>query len=170
MKRIFSLVIFFFASQVFAHGEYFDPQGLGFYTEQGSSEVVLDNKAVTDIRLEISKRQVQLQEMALSGFKVSPIRGGTSPLAKAPEDEGQLPMGQLFVVIDDARLGKVTLPLFPVHAYSSHDHSLGNHASKVSNRDYYSIPRSALRRATSIEIRRVEDDGVKLIRKVDFAS
>ena len=79
-------------------------------------------------------------------------------------------LSHLFGLLDDARLGKITLPLFPVHAYSSHDHSLGNHASKASDRDYYSIPRSALSRANSIEIRRVEDDGVKLIRKVDFAS
>tara|TARA_E500000178_G_scaffold170297_1_gene169654 strand:+ start:2604 stop:3113 length:510 start_codon:yes stop_codon:yes gene_type:complete len=167
MKYIFSILFLLLATQTLGHGEHQATDGVIFYLERESGKIVLDATSLAEVREAIQKRRSQKNNS--SGFREVFLKDRGLDVAKRAETKSGLPVGQILLVVDDTRLGAVTLPLHPVHAYSSHSHIVNHGASKVGERAYFSIPKSALRHASSFEIRRVIADAASdLIKKIEL--
>lgn len=168
MKYIFSILFLLLTAQSLGHGEHQTPDGVVFYVDNESDKVVLDATTLAEVRDAI-KGTVSKKGDGSEYRKIT-LKDRGFVVAKPSETAAELPLGQIFLVVDDTRLGAVTLPLHPVHAYSSHSHILNHGASKVGDRAYYTIPRSALKYASSVEIRRVVSGATELVKKIEFAS
>ena len=167
MKYIFSILFLLIATQTLGHGEHQATDAVIFYVEKGSGKIVLDVTSLAEVREAIQKRRSQKNNS--SGYRHILLKDRGFGVAKRAETTSGLPVGQILLVVDDTRLGAVTLPLHPVHAYSSHSHIANHDAYKVGERAYFSIPKSALRHASSFEIRRVVADASSdLIRKIEL--
>ena len=169
MKYIFSILFFLLATEALGHGEHQATDGVIFYVEKGSGKIVLDVTSLAEVREASQKSRSQKNNS--SGYREILLKDRGFDVAKRVETKSGLPVGQILLVLDDTRLGAVTLPLHPVHAYSSHSHIANHGASKVGERAYFSIPKSALRHASSFEIRRVVADATsELIKKIELGS
>ena len=169
MKYIFSILFLLLATQTLGHGEHQATDGVIFYVENESGNIALDVTSLAEVREAIQKRRSQKNDS--SGYREILLKDRGFGVAKQAETTSGLPVGQILLVVDDTRLGAVSLPLHPVHAYSSHNHILNHGASKVGERAYFSIPKSALRHASSFEIRRVVADATsELIKKIELDS
>ena len=169
MKYIFSILFLLIATQTLGHGEHQATDGVIFYVEKESGNIALDVTSLAEVREAIQKRRSQKNDS--SGYRKILLKDRGFGVAKRAETTSGLPVGQILLVVDDTRLGAVSLPLHPVHAYSSHNRILNHGASKVGERAYFSIPKSALRHASSFEIRRVVADATsELIKKIELDS
>ncbi len=165
MKYIFSILFLLLTTQSLGHGEHQTTDGVVFYVDKESSKVVLDMTALAEVR-DATKVRLSKKDDGSGYRKVTLIDRGFA-VAKPSETAGELPLGQIFLVVDDTRLGAVTMPLHPVYPYSSHSHIMNHSASKIGERAYFAIPKSALRYASSFEIRRVTAKATsELIKKI----
>lgn len=153
MKYIFSMLFLLWATHSLAHGEHQTTDGVVFYVDNESGKVVLDVTALADVQV-ATKARLSKKDNG-SGYRKITLKDRGFAVAKPSETAGEMPLGQIFLVVDDTRLGAVTLPLRPVFPYASHSHIMNHSASKIGERAYFAIPKSALRHASSFEIRRV---------------
>jgi hypothetical protein len=167
MKYVFPILFLLFATQSLGHGEHFTTDGVVFYLDNESGSVVLDETALAELR-EIIQEGPQKKDDG-NGYRKLTLKDRGFAVAKPSETIGKLPLGQIFLVVDDTRLGALKLPLHPVYPYASHSHIKNHSSSKMTERAYFAIPKSALRHASSFEIRRaVAGASSELIKKIEF--
>lgn len=169
MKYLFSALFLLLATQSLGHGEHQTPDGFVFYMDKKSGEVVLDVTVLAEV-LDANKATLSKKDDG-SGYRKMTLRDQGFTVAKPSKTAGDMPLGQIFLVLDDTRLGAVTLPLHPIYPYASHSRIMNHSASKIGERAYFAIPKSVLRHASSFEIRRVVADATsELIKKIELDS
>ena len=108
MKYIFSILFLLLTTQTLGHGEHQATDGVIFYVENESGNIALDVTSLAEVREAIQKRRSQKNDS--SGYRKILLKDRGFGVAKRAETTSGLPVGQILLVVDDTRLGAVSLP------------------------------------------------------------
>lgn len=153
----------------YGHGDHVSTTGIQFYMNPELGTLVINENTVTQARKRIIEASSAAPEITadqgLQRVRVGPYSDSTLPSVSSVKG---FPVGQVFVVVSDKRFGELVLPLRPIHAYASHNGESNIGSQPVGKRAYYSVPDGAIRSAEWFEIKRIDSDGARLIRRVDL--